>query len=362
MTQQSSDYTDAEIQTAVQNLVLATITFPSDTLGVRRSDITFGQLQQAAAGCFILYPNAPFYVLKLGTQRIQDLITSEVTLLGQLVAALQATGRQVLPVNDVSPLFNAQAALQALSAAASQRTTSLDVTTAPAYQQFSANVSTFLSGPGQAVKSNGAIVQTPQQAQAVLPGLMTQLATAHAALVTAVQGIAGGIDDYNSLSLPSIVASSILANAATLVGSDAAALQSLTPTARLADIRQVVLNLLATKAAVNTFGSFNGPSDFYSLTGLGMPFSDAQHPALPAQAVSTAPGGVAILAGVSDQLTVALESSAPVTLTLNPSLVAELDGQNDDSGFVVGNGAAPVTAGSAISLAPSVFQKGVSPA
>ena len=345
----TSNYTADEIQAAVQSLVLSSITAPYDALGVRRSDISFGQIQQAAAGVFILYPSAPFYVLFLGAKRIQDLITTEAGLLSQLQASIQATGRKVLPIDDVSALFNTQASLQALSSAAAQRTSTLDVTKAPAYQQFATNVSAFLSGPGQNIKENGAIVQTPQEAQGLIPGLLAQVQAAHAATVSAVQGFVDGLADYNGLNLPSIVASSVLANAATVVGQDASALQSLTPTQRLAQIRAVVLNLLSVKAAVNTFGTFNGPSDFYALTGTGFPYSDAQHEAEPAVALGTIAGAVSILAGVNDVLSVLLDgSSTPVNVTLAASTIAELDGQNDDSVFVVGNGSAPATAGSAI--------------
>jgi hypothetical protein len=346
MTQNTTGYTDDEIQSAVTSLVLSTIRRPVDTLGVLRTDVSFSDVQQAAAGVFLLYPNAPFYVLFLGCQRLNDQITAESALISQLLSDIQALGRKVLPVDDVSPLFGVQASLQALaSAAASRSSTIVDVTKAPAYQQFTSNVGQFLGGPGQAVKENGAIVQTPQGARASIPGLLTQVQQAHAQLVATVQGLAAGIDDYNSMNLPSVVAGSILSNSAALVGKDAAALNSLTPTQRLADIRQVVLNLLTTQAVVNTFGVVSGPSDFYSLDGLGTAYSDVNHLAVPALAEATIGGGAAIIAGVSDTLHLTVDGAAPFDLVLNPSIMAELDGSRDDSTFVIGDGAHQVGPG-----------------
>ena len=336
MTQPSTGYTSDEISAVVQQLVLSSITTPLDTLGVRRSDLTFNQFQQTAAGLFVLYPNAPFYVLWLGVQRIRDQVTAEAVIIQQLLAAIAATGMKVTPVSDVSPLFNAQSALQNLAAAAANRTSAIGkVSNAPAYQQFSANVATFLGGAGQNVKSNGQIVQTPQQAKAAIPGLVTQLQQAHAALVASVTLIVNGVDNYNSISLPAIVSESVLSSAASLIGSSAKLLNSLSPTDRLTEVRQVVLNLIASKTAVDTFGTLNQPSDYYTLAGVGMPYSDAQHLATPAMAVGDQTGAMAIITGLSDLLLLVLDGDTTVPITLPPSVIAELDGQGSDLNFYV---------------------------
>jgi len=342
VTQPTTGYTSDEINAVVQQLVLSSITTPLDTLGVRRSDLTFNQFQQTAAGLFVLYPNAPFYVLWLGVQRIRDQVTAEATIIQQLLAAIAATGMKVTPVSDVSPLFNAQSALQNLAAAAASRTSAIGkVSNAPAYQQFSANVSSFLSGPGQNVKSNGQIVQTPQQAKAAIPGLVTQLQQAHAALVASITLIVNGVTNYNSISLPAIVSESVLSSAASLIGSSATLLNSLSPTDRLTEVRQVVLNLIASKTAVDTFGTLNQPSDYYTLAGVGMPYSDAQHLATPAMAVGDQTGAMAIITGLSDLLLLVLDGETTLPLTLPPSVIAELDGQGSDASFFVGDGSAP---------------------
>ena len=338
-------YTQDEINAVVQQLVLSSITTPIDTLGVRRSDLSFNQFQQTAAGLFVLYPNAPYYVLYLGVQRIRDQVTAEATIITQLLAAIAATGMRVTPVTDISPLFAAQSALQNLAAAAANRTSSIgSVSTAPAYQQFSSSVSSFLSGPGQNVKSNGQIVMTPQQAKAAIPGLLNQLQTAHAAVVSSIELIVEGIDNYNSISLPSIVSTSVLQSAAALIGNSATTLNSLTPAQRLTEVRQVVLNLIASKTAVDTFGTINQASDFYTLTGTGMPYSDAQHLATPAMAVGDVTGAMGIITGVTDLLLLALDGQTTVSLTLPPSVMAELDGQGSDLSFFVGDGTHPAIA------------------
>jgi hypothetical protein len=337
----AAPYTSAEIQAVVQKLVLSTISYPTDTLGVRRTDLTFGDFQQAAAGICILFPNAPFYVLWLGTQRLSDAIVAEAATCASLLSAIQALGVPTIPITDVSPLFNAQAALANLGAAAAARGgTFTSITNTPGFQQLKANTTTFLTGPGQNVVQTGQIVQTPAQARASIPGLVSALKAAHAALITSVTNLVKGIDNYNSINLPAVVSSSVLANASSLVGADAAAMNALTPDQRLSMIRQVVLNLIATQTVVQTYCSFNGPSQFIPLTGTGIPYADAQHLATTAEAVATLGGGAAIIAGVSDDLNITLDGGTPFDLILNPSQVATLNGQLAEP-FFIGNGTTP---------------------
>ena len=341
-TSSASNYTDDEIQAVVEQLVLSSITHSYDTLGTRRVDLTFNDVQQAAAGVFVLYPQSPYYILFLGVKRLNDQIAAEAALIDQLLASLQSLGRHTLPVQDVTPLFNIQASLHALGSAAVQRTgVFTDITKAPAYQRLAANTQVFLNGPGQNVKSGGNIVQTPQQARVDVPSLLTQITQAHVALVATVQNLAGGISDYNGVNLPSIVAASVINNSAKLVGADAAALDTLSPTDRLEMVRDVVLHLLATTAVVNTFGSFAGPSDFYTLDGLGTAYSDVNFLAEPAVATAWYTGSYSIIQGYNDVLDVQADGGPPFSITLNPSTLAELNGQAEESGFVIGDGVNP---------------------
>jgi hypothetical protein len=343
MTQPTPGFSSAEIQTAVTSLVQSTISRPIDALGVRRVDVSFNDIQQAAGGIFLLYPNSPFYVVALGANRAIDLVVAEELILVELLVAVQATGRRVLPIQDVSTLFNAQAALQELQSAAAARSASFtNITALPSFQRFAANVTAFLSGPGQAVKEAGQIVQTPQEAQTLIPGLVTQLQAAHVATVAAVTRLAAAIDDFNSLNLPSVVASSVIGNAQTLVGAAATGMSALTPTQRLEQVRRTVLTLLAAQGVVTTFGSFQKPSEFLTLSGIGHSYSDATHPANAAMLTTDFGGAFGILTGTNDTLTSMLDGGSPSSITLAPSPLAALTSGLDESYFVFGDGTQPV--------------------
>ena len=337
----TSNYSSDEIQSVVQQLTLSGITRTRDTLGVRRTDLTFDDVQQAAANVFILYPNSPYYVLQIGLKKINDLITSEAATLDSLISAVQATGRKVQPITDVGPLFSMQAALINLANAAANRVSALtNVKSTPAYQQLSVNSQAFLAGPaGQAVKSNGNIVQTPQQAVASIPGLLTKLKSQHAQLVAAVQGIANGIDNYNGIQLPNVVIESVLSKAADLVGSSASSMQPQTPTQRLGSARDTVLNVIAAKSMVDAFGSFSGPSDYYDVSGTGMPYSDSTHLANAAVLSSTSFNSYVITYNTTDQLMFYMDGSSTGTLvTLLPSYLATITGVSSDASFIISDG------------------------
>lgn len=313
-----ADFTADEIQAAVEQIVQSSITRTYDSLGVRRQDVSFNQIQTAAAGIFILYPLAPFYCVFLGAQRLLESIAGEVAVVDQLVEGVSSLSRLVLDVEDLSPLHNAQAALQALSSAVSGGAPA-DITKLPQYQRYTSNVNTFLAGPASAVKQNGAIVPTPPEARANIPSLLSQLQQAHVATVEAATLLAGSIVDFSSINLSALVAQGIINNASSVLAKDTAALNALPAAQRLSAIRTPILNLIAAKSVITTFGSFTGPSAFYSITGQGRPYSDALHLATPAVLRATKGPPYNVQSGVNDILTFTLDGAGPTVSVILPS-------------------------------------------
>lgn len=346
-------YTTEEIQAAVEKLVNGAIRRPTDTLGTRRPDVTFGDVQEAAAGAFILYPLSPFYALLLGSKRVVELVRSEASLVVQLKAMVGAVGRRVLPVADVESLFNAKAALQQLEVAVSKQAPK-DITKLPAFQRFASNVSDFLIREGSKVKEDGVIVPTPQEARAAIPDLVRQLVTAHEELKATVSSISNGIADYNSVNLPALVAKGVVSRAREVLGTHADELDAMQPEERLGSIRDVVLDLLAAKSVVQKFGSAGGFTIFVPMSGTGIPYSDATHEATPA-ALATRAAPYVIVENVTDELLVTADGGIEVSVRMNRSLYAQVSGiaretlilvtPPGDVGFVIGDGINPALGG-----------------
>lgn len=343
-------YSSDEVQAAVEKLVRGSIRRPVDPLGIRRVDTSFSDVQEAGATVLMMNAAGPFYCLALGAQRLRDAVAAEALVLDSLLGAILATGRRVLPITTVDSLFNAKAALEELEGAAAGRSQGFkDITKVPSYQRFASSVQAFLDGPAQTVKANGDIVQTPQQARAVIPTLINQLQEAHAALVSRAALLAGGIDDFKAVNLPSLVAAGAISRARQVIGDHADALDGLGSDERLLQVRDVTLDVLAAKGVVRAFGSFSGPIEYFIIGGTGGPFADVLHGAQPARLVTTTVDSCVLIAGAAD-LQVTNDGGTPFTLTLDPSQIATITSRLSEAveptvgstqGFLIGDGTNP---------------------
>lgn len=300
-----------DIQASVEKLVLSSIRRPYDTLGTRRVDISFNDVQEAAAGVFLLVTSAPFYVAFLGARSLLELVQAESILVGELLAAIEATGRKVFPIKDLTPLNNASAALFDLEAAVGQRSQSFKtIENIPAYQRFKSNLDQFLSTAGSNIKANGLIVQTPQEARAAIPDLVAALKSSHTELARRAAVLAAALDDYAKVNLPALAAAGVISRTRRLVQQHAQTLEGLGEKERLSVIRPIVLDLLSSKAVVKTYGSFAAPSTVLVVTGTGTPYSDAFRPANGAQVLGDRMGPFAVVSGKN---TLDLRFDAPAT-------------------------------------------------
>lgn len=281
-------YTDEEVRSTVEKLLLASIRRPVNSLGSRDVDITFNDIQQAAAGVYMLYPRAPFYTVQLSAQRLLGELRAAQGAIEQLLITVDVLRRRVLPVRDVSSLVNAKVALFELESAVGRETTT-DVTKVPAYGRFSQNVTRFLQ-QASAIKKDGMIVPTPQEARKKLPDLLRVYQEAVAAIKKDAALLHASLEDFAAVGLPKLVASSVVAKARRLVASRSDELETLGETERLEVLREAVLDLLGAKAAVTKFGSAPSLGSVIALSGEARGFADSTRPAEPAALLAEKPG------------------------------------------------------------------------
>ena len=346
-------YTPDEVQSAVEKLVRGSIRRPVDPLGTRKVEVGYSDIQEAGATVLLLNTASPFYCLALGAQRLRDAVMNEALVLDRLTAAVLATGRRVLPIKTVDMLFGAKAALEELETASAARNEGFrDISKVPSYQRFDANVQAFLDGPAQNVKANGQVVETPQEARMSIPPLLRQLASAHAELRLRAAKLANGIDDFTKLNLPALVASGAIARARQVIGGHASTMDGQGADERLLSVRDVTLDVLAAKAVVKQFGSFTGPSTFYQVHGVGVPYADSSsHAADPAQVGSSALSSVVLgtssdprqflLMAVDDGSTSTIELDASYAATVNGLAGVRLTSSPALSGWLIGDGTLP---------------------
>jgi len=322
-----ADYTPTELSAAVEKLVRTSIRREYGGLGTRRTDITFSDTQDAAAGVFTLYQNAPFYVLKLGRDRVQELVDTEKALIDDFLEAVVDVGRTVTPVSNLAPLANARSALQALSSATAERITPLArVEDSAAYNRFESNTTRFLRDSSKNIRSSGAIVRTPQESKSLLAGYVSSLKSQHEALLQRVGYLTGGIDEFNSMNLPATLSASIIANAQSVLAEHYDTLADLTDAQRLARMREVTLDVLAARAVVRGFGALPPLTTFVVMEGFGSPYADADHPATPASLASDKYGPYIIVEG-GNQLYFQVDSSENINVQVPGSYSAQVASQ-----------------------------------
>lgn len=287
-----------DIQGAIEKLVLSSIRRPYDTLGTRRTDVSFSDVQEAAAGVFLLVTSAPFYVAYLGAQTLLELVQKEEVLIDELLSAIEATGRKVFPIEDLTSLNNASSALFELEAAVGRRSQNFKtIESVPAYQRFKTNMDEFLATAGANIKANGTVVQTPQEARAVINGLVKNLKESHAELVRRAGVLADALNNYTKVNLPALAAAGVISRARRLVQEHSQTLEALGTKARLSVIRSIVLDLLSSKAVVKKYGSFALPGTLLDIAGVGFPYSDASRPANGGNITGDIRGPFSVLAG-----------------------------------------------------------------
>lgn len=285
MANEPSDFEDL-----VSQFVLGSIRRPIDTLGVRRTDVSFTDIQEAAAGVFLLYPKATYYVLFLAAQRLQELIEAEAEAIDELMRLLGATGRTVVPVKDLTPLSNITSALFELERAIGQRTEAFkDISEVPAFKRFDENVQRFLDGPGLNVKDNGELVETPQEARTKIPALVTLLQDSHAEIIRRAGLIQNGLANYEKVNLPALAASGVISRSRNVIQSRTSSLSVLSPIDRLTQNKDTVLELLASRSIVRQFGSFSRPESVFSGNITATALADPAFPGEPSVLLADRP-------------------------------------------------------------------------
>lgn len=318
-------YSSDEIQASVQKVALTRIRRNIGSLGEKQIAQTFNDVQEAALGIFLLYQTSPFYVAYLGALRLLETVNAQISSLLQFQQALLNAGRRVLPVDNVTPLSNATAALFELQGAVDARGAVFNaIEKTPAFQRFSSNVDVFLSQNGPAIKANGDVAQTPQEAKQVLRSLLSDILSTQVLLQDNAAFLANALSDYTALNLPAVAAQGTVSRASQAVAQLSALLTPLTPADRLEHLRLGILDLLTSRAVIREIGSFKVPAPVFVTDGTATAFADEDHPAIPAVVVADLFAPYSISG--SPSMSVALDGGAPTAITLPNSLYASLNG------------------------------------
>lgn len=275
-------YTEEEIRSAVEKLVVSKTRFPVDTRsGTRNVEVTFGDIQEAAASVFLLNHDALFYLASLSAKRLRFNVSAYQDAAQQLYTLVEALERTSVPISSVTPLEDAKSALLQLESV-SGTSKSTQVGSSPAYLRFRSKVDEFLGAVKSNVVHNGDVVPSMVEAASTINSLMAALPTTHAEIVERLSLIANLQSTYSSLKLPHVMLASTVAKARKLVGYKAYRIKNQTEEQNQEEIRQTVLDLLAAKAVIKRAALFTEPQLDRGMAGTATPFADATREATPA--------------------------------------------------------------------------------
>lgn len=283
-------YTSEEIQAAVERLVRSGVRRTVDTSGVRQVEIQFDDIREIVAGVFIQYPNAPYYLTMLGMDRLHAMVLALLESIDELTTKIEATGRRVSPIKDLTSLTDAENALLGLETAIGSRVGLADPSTLPAYQQWTSSSAKYLNTVGASVKENGQIVETPNQAKTTLGALFNQIMDDYGLILEYEQYLRKSPDDYTAMKLPAAVAQNVVAKARAMLEEDKADLEALSEEERLEVAKDKTLNILTAQAIVDAYVKGQKVTDALGLTGTVRPYGDEDHEATPATLTGTIPG------------------------------------------------------------------------
>jgi hypothetical protein len=321
-----ADYTESEVQAAVEKIVRGSVRTSTGILGESEVGTSFNDIQEAAAGVFILSFNAPYYVAYLGSRRLVELVEAEAEQLELLLDLVSSLDRLVTPVKNITTLANAKAALGELSGAVEKREKSFsDFEQVPSWRRYAQNVDEFISQYGGNIKQSGSVVETPSAARKAIPALARGLSDSHSELVRRAGLLAGALEDFDSLDLPGVAAQGVISRSRDVLDERYDELEELDENERLDVLKEVVLDLLTQKPVVREYGAARKPTPYLSIEGTGTPFSDSTRLAEPAYVDSDVMGPYTIIEGYSF-IRVTLQGSTVVDYPLLQSFVASLTG------------------------------------
>jgi hypothetical protein len=319
------DYTSEELQQAVAKLVRTQVRRTYGVLANRRTDLSFGDIQDASAGVFINYPSAPYYVVALGRDVLREKGQTLEETLVDLVDTVQATGRRTRPVEGLSSLANARSALASLSSATAARDRSLTrIEDVPAYQRFEQSTARFLNDEGKGIRSAGEVVQTAEEARSRLAGLVTAMGEQYTEVLDRAQYLSVALEDFDNLDLGARLANYVISNAEGTIGGWYDELSALSPKERATKLREVVLDVLAARSTVKGFGSLNPSVSYLYFNGAGGPYASSDYPCVPAGLTASLGGPYTILDDT--RLDLVVDGDTPISVDVPSSYVAAIEG------------------------------------
>lgn len=249
-------FSSEERKAAVEGLVQGTLSFPRDKLGPRDTSTAYAEIAELARTVFLYDPDAIYYAMGLAARELKRVALSELTVIDDLLDAVDDLSQPNKPIRTISPLVDARIALNAIDGALS-RNGSVGSREVSRYNSAMASIRAELGrttkmtyvprGASQAVRD---VVRPSSEAAAESAQQFGLLKTRHQATMNRARQLTESLTEFLSVDLAGQVGSRQIARASAKLQSVYDTLEPLTADARTAVARQTLLDVLANQAVV----------------------------------------------------------------------------------------------------------------
>lgn len=254
-------YTSDEKDLAVQKLVQGRMAFTRDRLGPRDVGNSYAQLSELVNSSLFYEPDGIFYLIYLSSNYYTRSVSSQLTLIDELLDAIDDLLKPNKPVNDVSSLGSAKQALLGIDSALSRDGAVGD----REFQRYTKSIDQARESLGRAVKlahipRGGSqqvteIVRPQAQAKSIVAQRFASISTGHASLLEAVTQMLSAYEEFLQAPLSSKIAQRQVIRAANELDALQSELEPLSPRARVERARDGLLTILANKATVKALAN-----------------------------------------------------------------------------------------------------------
>ena len=349
-----ANYTDDEISAAVSQFIKSSITVKKDALGPIDVSSKYEETLQLFSSTLILDPNSIYYLIFLASNKLNAEVLQAIDLVQDIDLAIQEMSNRSTPITNTEQLGNAATALLMTNTILNQNS----AVSAKPLGQYNKAVGNFVTASlAPNVRQNGAIVRSPQAAQAAARTDLAELAPMYidildwAARLMTILPLAGG-GQFKSLNLQAIALQESLIQAR----SDLISLQksfedpTTTQNQKIALTKDAYLRITAGQAVVNNLSVVEDPlaPRMQGANGYLVPPGPSGKLG-PATVMCSKSAPWAMPEG-SNQLVIAEDGNAPTTYTITiptqPSVesmgtATSYDLHGWSTASVVGTGSAP---------------------
>jgi hypothetical protein len=321
-------YTTSEILNEVSRIFRARIS-PGRDGGTLNTRVEYEQLIELSYITFLLHTDAIFYLALLARNSLNAKLIQEINLVEDMLVALDDLGQVGKAVKDSSTLSNANTALLALDAAQS-------VANRPETRRFTALMDKFAEQFRSNIisRTTRSLVRPREDARNILQTDLQRLAKVHDQVLTSIFSLRDLLDNFNSLEVPSRVASTTITNIRANIQAMVDEMNSKSDAEILSRSRQNLLTTLAAKKAVQLLSGFADPTRIKVRSPVNPIPDTANHfgrvvgDGTPAFVLS-GPGPWEL--PMTDSLEINVNGEALYTIDVDTILGAALNGRSDET-------------------------------